>query len=66
MAIEQPTPEQVIAAMTNAQLRELLVDLQIASTPSNAKRLRHLTQLLGDFEAAAEVMIGPAQMRRAA
>jgi hypothetical protein len=66
MAIEQPTPEQVIAAMTNVQLRELLVDLHIASTPSNAKRLRHLTLLLGDFEAAAEVMIGPAQMRRAA
>ena len=66
MSTAHPTPEQVIADMTNAELRELLVDLQIESSPSNAKRLRNLTQLLGDFEAAIEAMIGPAQMRRAA
>ena len=41
------------AETAGTTVRELLVDLQIASTPSNAKRLRHLTQLLGDFEAAA-------------
>ena len=66
MPVAQPTPEQLIADMSNAQLRELLADLQIASTPSNAKRLRHLTGLLADFEAAVDVMTGPAPMRRAA
>jgi hypothetical protein len=66
MSKAYPTPEQVIAEMTNAQLRELLVDLQIESSPANAKRLRHLTQALGDVEAAIEFMIGPAAMRRAA
>lgn len=66
MSNAYPTPEQVIVQMTNDELRELLFDLQIESSPSNAKRLRHLTQLLGDFEAAIEVMIGPAVMRRAA
>ena len=62
MPVAQTTPEQLIAEMSNAQLRELLVDLQIASTPSNAKRLRHLTRLLADFEAAVEVMTGPTKM----
>ena len=66
MSNPNPTPEQVIADMTNAQLRELLIDLQMESSPSNVKRLRHLTKLLGDFEAAMEVMVGPAVMRRAA
>ena len=61
-----PTPEQVIAAMTNLELRELLIDLQIESSASNAMRLRHLTQLWGNFEQAVEVMTGPADMRRAA
>lgn len=66
MTVSQPTPEQIIADMSNLQLRELLVDLHIASTPSNAKRLRHLTCMLADFEAAIEVMTGPAEMRRVA
>ncbi len=63
--MSQPTPEQVIAKMSLAELQELLEALSMNAALCDARRLKRLVAELQDFEAAIEVIAGPATMKAA-
>ena len=64
---EKPrTPEEVVGAMSYDELRELLADLRLDSTPASAVRMKRLVRELGCLEAAIEALGGPPSMRDAA
>ena len=60
------TPEEVIRGMAQAELQELLRDLSLDASESNAIRLQTLVKQLDDFEAAIEIVAGPPTLKRAA
>ncbi|MGI9471909.1 MAG: hypothetical protein ACR2NZ_10275 [Rubripirellula sp.] len=66
MSAAFPSPEQVIASLSIQELQELLGDLKLDAQPATALRLQRLVRELESFEAAMDVIAGPADMRRAA
>jgi len=60
--VHSATPEQVVASMSVAELRELLGDLGMQADAVNAQRLRTLVLELRNFETAIEAIGGPACM----
>lgn len=50
------TPEQLIAAMTTEELRELLGEMGIDATDAQAFGIKSLVEQLGTLEAALETI----------
>jgi hypothetical protein len=60
------TPEQVVGAMSIADVQELLGELGMADDVSTSRRFQLLVAEYGRFELAIESIGGAATMRRAA
>ncbi|MGV3483100.1 MAG: hypothetical protein ACO1RT_01640 [Planctomycetaceae bacterium] len=61
------TPEELIAAMTTEELQELLSEMGIEATESEANGIKSLVKQMGTLEAALETIAGFAcESRRAA
>lgn len=52
------TPEELIAAMTTEELQELLEEMGIEATQSQASGIKSLVRELGTLEAALETIAG--------
>lgn len=50
-----PSPEQVVAQFSIAELQELLTDLRLASTPTHARRFQNLVAELESFDEAIKI-----------
>lgn len=61
------TPEELIAAMTTEELQELLGEMGLEASESQAYGIKSLVNQLGTLEAALEVIAGfESEGRRAA
>ena len=52
------SPEELIAAMSTEELQELLIEMDIEATESQAIGIKNMVKQLGTLEAALEIIAG--------